>query len=142
MLLPLKSLANIPVFEEFPEFSGASLEAGRRAVFSIGCFLYTGLKPREHDQSQHTSCNQLKRTIENGLLSILGWVLRIHARPFVGVFKVNFHQVCQLLTTISHKMAPRTGKSGAGITPRRAFCGEQAYWTSRSRVKRGGNETV
>ena len=33
-----------------------------------------------------------------------------------GISKVNFHQVCQLLTTISHKMAPRTGQSGAGIT--------------------------
>ena len=39
------------------------------------------------------------------------------------ISKVNFHQVFQLLTTISHKMAPRTGQSGAGITPRRAFCG-------------------
>ena len=40
-----------------------------------------------------------------------------------GISKVNVHQVCQRLTTITHKMAPRTGQSGAGLTPRRAFCG-------------------
>ena len=40
------------------------------------------------------------------------------------ISKVNSHEVCQLLTTISHKMAPRKGQSGAGITPRRALCGE------------------
>ena len=43
-----------------------------------------------------------------------------------GISKVNFHQVCQLLATISHKMAPRTGQSGAGITPRRALCGSNS----------------
>ena len=41
--------------------------------------------------------------------------------------KVNLHQVCLLLTTIFHKMAPRTGNSGAGITPRRAFCGSPRH---------------
>ena len=40
------------------------------------------------------------------------------------ISNVNFNQVCQLLTTISHKMAPRTRKSEAGINPRRAFCGQ------------------
>ena len=39
------------------------------------------------------------------------------------ISKVNFIQVCQFLTTISHKMAPRTRQSEAGTTPRRAFCG-------------------
>jgi len=43
--------------------------------------------------------------------------------PSWGYSKVNFHQVCQLSTTISHKMAPRMGQSGAGITPRGTFCG-------------------
>ena len=43
-----------------------------------------------------------------------------------GISKINFQQVCQLLKTISHKMAPRTGQNGAGITPRRAFCGTYA----------------
>ena len=42
------------------------------------------------------------------------------------ISKVNFNQVCQLLTTISRKMAPRTRQSEAGITPRRAFCGASA----------------
>ena len=46
--------------------------------------------------------------------------------PSWGYFKVNFYEVCQLLTTIRNKMAPRTAKrlqSGDGIPSRRAFCG-------------------
>ena len=52
-----------------------------------------------------------------------------------GISKVNFNQFCQLLTTISHKMAPRTRQSEAGITPRRAFCGS-------ARVSRGWNDPL
>ena len=42
------------------------------------------------------------------------------------ISKINFDQVCQLLTTISQKMAPRMRQSEVGITPRRAFCGLHA----------------
>ena len=47
--------------------------------------------------------------------------------PSWGYFKIDFYQVCQLLTTIRIKMAPRTGKrlqNRGWDTPRRAFCGD------------------
>ena len=40
-----------------------------------------------------------------------------------GISKVNRHQVCQFLTTISHKIAPRTSTRVHRIPPLRAFCG-------------------
>ena len=51
------------------------------------------------------------------------------------ISKVDFNQVCQLLITISHKMAPRTRQSEAGITPRRAFCGQ---WACQEMSEEGG----
>jgi len=52
------------------------------------------------------------------------WVNERPRKALRGVIsKVKFNQVCQLLTTVSHKMAPRTRQSEAGITPQRAFCG-------------------
>ena len=59
---------------------------------------------------------------------VLGLVRNAHPRKALrgGISKVNIHQVCQLLTTISHKIASRTGQSGVGITPRRAFWGVTA----------------
>ena len=40
-----------------------------------------------------------------------------------GIQKSMFERSYQLLAIHANKMAPRTGQSGAGITPRRAFCG-------------------
>jgi hypothetical protein len=31
-----------------------------------------------------------------------------HARPFVGVFKVNFEETLSILAINAHKMAPKT----------------------------------
>ena len=43
-----------------------------------------------------------------------------------GIQRSMFKRSYQLLAINAHKMAPRTGQSGAGITPRRAFCGKEA----------------
>ena len=52
--------------------------------------------------------------------------------PSWGYFKVNFYQVCRLLTKLATKWLQERGngsKTGNGIPPRRAFCGPCGAWS-------------
>ena len=91
------------------------------------CLYHSALGLRVKERRSHSRRREMaqdKSSSEPDAVSVHfgGWP-RQALRGVIS--KVNFHQVCQLLTTISHKTAPRTGQSGAGITPRRAFCGSE-----------------